>query len=36
MQFRSLAHNGSGIAEGRILEAQCFNLTKMPNRITND
>jgi hypothetical protein len=24
--------NGSGIAEGRILEAQCFNLAQIPNR----
>lgn len=30
-----LEYNGSGIAEGRDLEAQCFNLTQMPNRITN-
>ena len=28
--------NGSGIAEGRELEAVCFNLAQMPNRITND
>jgi hypothetical protein len=28
--------NGSGIAEGRDLEAECFNLAQMPNRSTND
>jgi hypothetical protein len=32
----SLAHNVSGIAEGRDLEAESFNLAQMPNRITND
>ena len=32
----SIAANGSGIAEGRDLEAECFNLAQMPNRITND
>jgi hypothetical protein len=36
MQDVSLAHNGLGIAEGSDLEAQCFNLAQMPNRITND
>ena len=33
---RSLAGNGSGIAEGRDLEAENFNLAQMPNRSTND
>ena len=28
--------NGSGIAEGGDLEAECFNLAQMPNRSTND
>ena len=28
--------NGSGIAEGRDLEAESFNVAQMPNRITND
>ncbi len=28
--------NGSGIAEGRDLEAQCFNLAQIPNRSTKD
>lgn len=32
----SIAYNGSGIAEGRDLEAESFNLAKMPNIITND
>jgi hypothetical protein len=32
----SLSANGSGIAEGRELKAQTFNLAQMPNRITND
>ena len=31
-----MAHNGSGIAEGGDLEAQCFNIAQKPNRITND
>jgi len=33
---RKVAHNGSGIAEGRDLEAKSFNLAQMPNRSTND
>lgn len=36
MQFRSLAHNGSGIAEGRDLKDKSFNLAQIPNRSTND
>lgn len=32
----TITHNGSGIAEGRGLEAKCFNLAQMPIRITND
>jgi hypothetical protein len=28
--------NVSGIAEGRNLEAESFNLAQMPDRITND
>ena len=28
--------NGSGIAEGRDLEADCFNLAQMPNRSKKD
>ena len=32
----ALAGNGSGIAEGRDLEAKSFNLAQMPNRSTND
>jgi len=32
----TLAANGSGIAEGRDLEAECFNLAQMPNRSTKD
>lgn len=35
-RVRQLAANGSGIAEGRDLEAECFNLAQMPNRSTND
>lgn len=31
-----MAGNGSGIAEGRDLEAESFNLAQMPNRSTND
>jgi hypothetical protein len=31
-----MAHNGSGIAEGMDLKAECFNLAQMPNRSTND
>jgi len=31
-----MAHNGSGIAEGRDLEAESFSVAQMPNRITND
>jgi len=29
-----MAGNGSGIAEGRDLEAESFNLAQMPNRST--
>jgi hypothetical protein len=32
----TLAYNGLGIAEGRDLEAESFNLAQMPNRSTND
>ena len=32
----SITANGSGIAEGRDLEAESFNLAQIPNRITND
>jgi hypothetical protein len=31
-----IAANGSGIAEGRDLEAKSFNLAQMPNRNTKD
>jgi len=31
-----MAANGSGIAEGMDLKAECFNLAQMPNRITNN
>ena len=34
--YPKMAYNGSGIAEGRDLKDKIFNLTKMPNRITND
>jgi hypothetical protein len=33
---KAMEHNGSGIAEGRDLEAESFNLAQMPNRITKD
>ena len=33
---RRVAANGSGLAEGRDLEAKSFNLAQMPNRSTND
>ena len=33
---KPLVPNGIGLGEGRDLEAQCFNLAQMPNRITND
>jgi hypothetical protein len=33
---RSIVHNGSGIAEGRDLEAESFSLAQMPNRSTKD
>jgi len=36
MAFNFIAYNGSGIAEGRDLEAESFNLAQMPNRSTND
>ena len=29
-----MAHNGSGIAEGRGLEAESFSLAQMPNKST--
>lgn len=32
----ALAHNVSGIAEGRDLKNKCFNLAQIPNRGTND
>ena len=32
----AITHNGSGIAEGRELEAESLNLAQMPNRITKD
>ena len=32
----NIAPNGSGIDEGRDLEAKSFNLAQMPNRITKD
>ena len=32
----SIATNGSGIAEGRVLKDKSFNLAQMPNEITND
>lgn len=31
----AFAYNGSGIAEGRDLEAESLNLAQMPNRIKN-
>ena len=31
-----IAANGFGIAEGRDLEAESFNLVQMPNRSTNN
>ena len=36
MAVCKITDNGSGIAEGRDLEAKCFNLAQMPNRSTND
>jgi hypothetical protein len=36
IQFRKLSDNGSGIAEGRDLEVESFNLAQMLNRSTND
>lgn len=36
MKGIKIATNGSGIAEGRDLEAKSFNLAQMPNRSTND
>ena len=36
MQCPNIGTNGSGIAEGRDLKYQCFNLAQMPNRIIND
>ena len=33
---RSIAGNGSGIAEGRDLKNKSFNLAQIHNRITND
>ena len=33
---KTFSYNGSGIAEGRDLEAESFNLAQMPNRITKD
>jgi hypothetical protein len=36
MVVLKMAHNGSGIAEGRDLKAESFNLAQMPNRSTND
>lgn len=35
-QSGQMATNGSGIAEGRDLKAESFNLAQMPNIITND
>lgn len=32
----SIAGNGSGIAEGRVLEVESFNFAKMPNRSNKD
>jgi len=34
--FRQISANGSGIAEGRALEAECLNLAQMLNRSKND
>jgi hypothetical protein len=31
-----MPYNGSGIAEGRDLEAESFNLAQIPNRSTKD
>jgi hypothetical protein len=31
-----MAYNGSGIAEGRELKVESFNLAQMPNRSTKD